>query len=97
MTDLYAVWLGSFIGVLIVPAVMLGIAGLNPNRAWLRVVAGLWAFGGGVYPLMHNPTAMELGGVAAGFFGVVWAILQNRKSLKTAKAGTEACTTGEKL
>jgi len=76
------VWLGSFIGVLIIPAIMLGFARLKQGKTWLRVIAGLWAFGGGIYPALNHDLVTEAGGVVAAIVGVVWAILQDRKSRK---------------
>jgi hypothetical protein len=86
MGDLFAMWLGQFIGVLLIPAIMLGLSRAKPERTWLRVVAGLWAFGGGVYPAISGSVGMHLGAIAAGIVGAIWAILQDRRASKNAVA-----------
>jgi len=82
MTDLLAIWLGQFIGVLLVPAIMLAFSRTKPNKTWLRVIAGLWAFGGGIYPAINGSVGMNLGAIAAGVVGVAWAFMQERKAAK---------------
>ena len=86
MPDLIAIWLGQFIGVLLIPAIMLAFSRTKPNKTWLRVIAGLWAFGGGIYPVIHGSIGANLGAIAAGVVGAVWAFAQERKAARLSSA-----------